>query len=100
MDYCINLEEFMNETVDVESRLYEDLLFRYGCSLCIIQIGENVKNLADEIKEQEPQIDWRGWAGIRDRFTHQYHNLEIDELANAMENDVQLIKKACIKYIK
>ena len=38
-------------------------------------IGEAVKNLPDEVKDEKPEVEWREIAGFRDVLVHQYFRL-------------------------
>ena len=41
----------------------------------IIIIGEAVKNISEELKEDYPDIPWRNIAGTRDRLIHGYFEI-------------------------
>ena len=41
----------------------------------LIIIGEAVKNIPDDIRQLEPEIEWRKIAGLRDFAAHAYFNV-------------------------
>lgn len=41
-------------------------------------IGEASKNLTAELKEDNPNIEWRKMAGTRDRLAHGYFSVDIE----------------------
>lgn len=41
-------------------------------------VGEAVKNVPEEIREQAPDIRWRPMAGMRDRLIHGYGDVDVD----------------------
>ena len=38
----------------------------------LLEIGEAVKGLSDHLTGSEPDVDWRGAAGMRDFLAHHY----------------------------
>lgn len=55
-------------------------------SICmlLIAIGESLKNI-DKITEQSllkqyPEIDWKGAKGLRDIISHQYFDIDAEEI--------------------
>ena len=39
-------------------------------------IGEAAKRIPDDIRSRQPDIDWRGMAGLRDVIIHQYDRID------------------------
>lgn len=54
----------------------------------IIVIGEAVKRLSPEFRNQHPSIPWRDVAGMRDILTHQYDRINLDTLWDVIERDI------------
>lgn len=46
----------------------------------LAEIGEAAKLLPPELLARHPEVDWRGWAGLRDVVSHQYFSLELPRL--------------------
>ncbi len=58
------------------------------------EIGEAVKLLPPELLARHPEVDWRGWAGLRDVVSHQYFSLELSRLRPTILEDLPLLLDA------
>ena len=56
-------------------------------------MGEAVKQLPDSIRQQYPDVDWRGIAGMRDRLIHFYHGVDYETVWDAVTGKVPLWSK-------
>ncbi|HSX10962.1 MAG TPA: DUF86 domain-containing protein [Chlamydiales bacterium] len=62
----------------------------------IIIVGEAVKCLSAEFRKSHPNIPWKLIAGMRDRITHGYFDVDLDQVWNTVRGDLP----ALIEYIK
>lgn len=51
-------------------------------------IGEAVKRLPPELLEDWPEVDWSGWARMRDVVAHQYFGVDVDVIWNAVQDEL------------
>lgn len=63
----LDKEQFKTDDMCVDSVLFN-----------LMTIGESVKNIPDEIRQQAPHIRWRDIGRFRDRIVHHYFELDID----------------------
>ena len=74
-----------------DQKLNDSIMFRF------IQLIENIKNLSDEFKNENPQIPWGDIIGFRNGIVHEYghtdyrsvyntfHGSDLDELKEVLE---------------
>jgi uncharacterized protein with HEPN domain len=55
-------------------------------------IGEAVKNLPDDLKENNPDTDWRKIAGFRDVLSHAYFGINPTILWDNARNRLPLLE--------
>ena len=55
-------------------------------------VGEAVKKLPDSIKEEYPNIAWQEIAGLRNRVTHVYFDVDIDIIWDVVKIELPMLK--------
>jgi uncharacterized protein with HEPN domain len=71
---------------------YVDRLACRAVRNALSELGEAVKPPPDDVREQHPDVDWKGFAGLRDLVAHQYFEIDTsrflpiirDELADLL----------------
>lgn len=56
-------------------------------------IGEAVKNLSENLRNQHFDIPWKQIAGMRDEMIHEYFGVDLDIVWNVVERDIPALKK-------
>ena len=57
-------------------------------------IGEAVKRLPPDLTSRHPEVDWNGWARLRDVLAHQYFGIDVDLLADAVDEELAALEHA------
>jgi len=55
-------------------------------------IGEAVKNLTEEFRQEHDEIEWKKIAGMRDIIIHHYFSVDYEIIWNAIQNNLPSIK--------
>ena len=62
-------------------------------------IGEAVKNIPKEIKEQQKHIPWKEMAGMRDILIHRYFGIDLDLTWKAVKDENPRIKPLIKQFL-
>lgn len=60
----------------------------------LLEIGEAVKGLSPDLTATEPDIDWRGIAGMRDFLAHHYFATRPDIIQLTIDKRLPLLAEA------
>jgi len=77
-----------NDFVDEDSWETSELVFRQ-----LEVIGEAVRNLPDDFREQYPDIPWKQIAGMRDYLIHEYFNINYERVWDTVINDIPILEE-------
>ena len=62
-------------------------------------IGEAVKNLPADFKEEHPGIPWKKIAGTRDFLTHEYFDVDTELVWEILQRDLAELKDKIAKIL-
>lgn len=97
VEYCDRLSAF---TGDMEYEQFENSeLHKDACAMCIFQIGELVRNLTDEFKEEYSNIPWRQICSMRNIVAHHYGVVDTETLWDTIVSDIPSLKIYCLDII-
>lgn len=97
IDYCENVENILNEFNSSYDEFIVNDIFQLSCSMCIIQIGENVDRLSDDFKENHDNIPWRSIKDMYNIMTHKYESAEFEVMWYALTVEVPELKENIVK---
>ena len=94
------IERIRKYTRDGQGAFIADTLIQDAVLRNLEVIGEAVKNLPEEIRELNPQIEWRKIAGIRDILIHQYFSVDLEIIWDIVENKIPDLETGVQKIIQ
>ena len=68
-------------------------------SMTLINIGELVKNISQDLKDAHREIPWRAIAGMRDVTAHKYQTLRKEDVYSTCAQDLPTLEKQILKLL-
>jgi uncharacterized protein with HEPN domain len=65
----------------------------------ILQIGELSNKLSDGLKAKNSDVPWRNIIGMRNLFAHDYENIDIGKVWEAMRDDIAPLRERCLQIV-
>lgn len=87
----LNIALDMIKGIEFDTFNENEMLKRAMC-MTVINIGELVKALTDEIRTEYKNIPWKSIAGFRDIAAHKYQTLHMQDVYHTVINDFPQLK--------
>lgn len=95
--YCEDIEKLMDNFGKDFEKYQSDIAFQYSCNMCIIQIGELVGRLSEEVQQEYSDIPWHAIKGMRNLHAHDYENVDLEIVWNTLIEEVPELKNSLIE---
>ena len=98
LDYCDDVQDTLDLIEGSFDRFALDKRSQYSIAFSILQIGELVGKLSDELKAStQEEIDWPAVKGMRNIIVHKYGDVRLSIVWNVATNDLPLLRAFCEK---
>ena len=96
IEYCQKIEDIL-DGIDYDYNVFiSEEIYQLSCSMCILQIAENVSKLSDEFKDEYQDIPWSKIKGLRNIAAHQYDHVEFIVLWNTLVDRIPELKESIL----
>lgn len=63
--------------------------------MCVVQIGELVGQLSEDVKSKNTSIPWRAIKDTRNFYVHSYGAIDVASVWATLTDDIPALKKTC-----
>jgi len=100
-DYKLYLDDILESAKRIEkyakvvslAKLKRNRLVLDGIVRNLEIIGEAAKNIPSQIKEKNPEIEWKKISGLRDILAHEYFGVDLEVIWDIVKNKLPILKK-------
>ena len=93
LSHCELMESHVEYFGDSKEEYMGNEHYQAACGFEILEIGEYINRLSDEFIMKHPEIDWRGFVGMRIIHAHHYEGIILDLVWDAIKVDIPQLKE-------
>lgn len=82
------------------TELVENAVLKRAIARSLEIIGEAVKNISKDFKNEHTEIDWKKVTGLRDKLIHQYFGIDWNIVWDVIENKIPELREKIAKLIR
>ena len=94
IEYCERIEEYIQTYGSDEDDFLSNKVFQ-GSAFCLIQIGEAVARLSEDVRALDKDVEWNDIKGFRNILVHRYGTVWLVNFWQTIVEDVPILKEAC-----
>lgn len=95
----VNIATKMPSDIKQDDFVSDDILKR-AAAMSVINIGELVKNLTFEFRNEYKNVPWKAISGFRDVAAHKYGTLDMNIVYNTVKIDIPILKENIQQILK
>ena len=103
-DYIRDIQDAIIRIADyIKGFTYDDFLADGKTKDAVVHnieiVGEATKNLGNRIRNKYQQVPWKSMAGMRDRLTHGYFDVNYEIVWNIVKNELTILYNQIIEIL-
>lgn len=98
--YCSDIEFTHTEYGHNYTTFCENPTYRNAIALCLLQIGELVKNLSQEFTASHTNIPWRAIRGMRNVVAHEYGDIDLETVWETTDVGIIELRDFCVGQLQ
>ena len=92
---------YVKDFTDANSLYSANNQLEFNASLALLMaIAEESKKVDEELKELQPEINWKSVYGFRNELAHNYRGIDKQIVWNIIKTKLKPLQQACISILK
>jgi len=97
--FCKRIDVNLKECKTLDN-FFDKVLYQDACAMCLVQIGELVTLLSDEVKLRMVNVPWRIIKNTRNFYVHNYGSVDVKTFWKTLNEDVPTLYSECKKILE
>ena len=97
--YCTEADATIQLFGDSVEKLRNDSIYKNATAMCVLQIGELVGHLSEDVVGKYPEMPWKQIKAMRNIAAHGYEEFDVDILWQTLKTDLPALCEYCKKII-